>query len=173
MSSGRSRTVLARAAACACITASAVALAGTNDGARPGPGVAFVGSFKHAEVAEHSCSAWNSFRAKLDGRYSSITLAGSKDPVGRTCTGAAANTLCRALRRGDPVVDLQCDGHTWNVDYCSEQSWELSADGTACSCVGNYDVRPCIASNGDWGGIAGPVCASGHNEDQTITVVCR
>ena len=133
----------------------------------------FSSAFERAEIAATQCMDWNAFRARLTGTYSSITLAGSQDPTGRTCTGTSANTLCRALHDGTPVSNLLCDGFVWNVDYCSDSSWELSADGTVCYCGGNYDVRPCISTNGDWGGVRGPSCESNGNRSQVITVTCR
>ncbi len=133
----------------------------------------FTDTFTQGQVATQQCIDWNAFRTKLTGTYTSITLSGSNDQTGRTCTGAGANTLCQALHNGTTVAGLSCGGYTWNVDFCSGMTWELSADATTCSCNGTYNVRPCINTNGDWGGINGPTCQLGNNGTQTITVVCK
>ncbi len=133
--------------------------------------VEFDGAFTRSEIAATECVDWNAFRARLKGTYSSITLAGSDDPVGRTCTGPTANTLCQALHTGT-VAQLACDGYVWNVDFC-QSGWELSADGVVCYCGGDYVIRPCISSNGDWGGVRGPSCESTGNRSQMISVTCR
>ncbi len=135
-------------------------------------GTEYSGAFTRSEIAATQCMEWNAFRSKLRGAYSSITLAGSEDPAGRTCTGTAANALCQALHDGTPVAHLVCDGHVWNVDFC-QSGWELSADATACYCGGDYAIRPCIVSNGDWGGVRGPSCESNGNRSQVISVACR
>ncbi len=135
--------------------------------------ITFSDMFYQGQIATSQCVDWNAWRAKLTGTYSSVTLSGSNDTTGRTCTGTGANTLCQALHNGTAVSNLSCGGYTWNVDYCSGMTWELSADGTVCSCSGTYNVRPCINTNGDWGGINGPTCQSGNNGNQTITVVCK
>jgi hypothetical protein len=166
MSSGKVAVVAAGAIAAASVT--------TSSGAQPPSAAAtFSGAFTRGEIAATQCMDWNAFRASLTGTYSSITLAGSQDPAGRTCTGATASTLCRALHEGSAVSNVVCDGYVWNVDYCSDSSWELSADGTACNCAGSYDVRPCIGTNADWGGLRGPSCEYSGNQTQTISVTCR
>ncbi|HSQ65321.1 MAG TPA: hypothetical protein VLM85_19010 [Polyangiaceae bacterium] len=134
--------------------------------------VSYHASFDTFIVPTTQCTDWDSFRANLKGTYSSITLSGSNDPTGRTCTGVNANTLCQALHSGTTVVNLSCGGYAWNVDTCvSGTSIEISADGTACYCsiTNGYAVRPCIG-NQNWGGIESTACEA---PPQTISVVCE
>jgi len=133
-------------------------------------GVTFSQSFTQSQIATAQCPVWTAFRASLTGTYSSITIAGSNDLVGRTCTGAGANTLCQALHNGTVVSALSCSGNTWNVDTCAG-SLKITADGAACTCkTPGYAVRPCLASNGDWGGVNTATC---NGPSQTMTVTCK
>jgi hypothetical protein len=128
-------------------------------------------SFTEQVVATSQCIAWNTWRANLTGTYTSVTLSGSNDTTGRTCTGSGANTLCQALRTGATVSNLSCGGYTWNVDFCSGMTWELTADNGACSCTNpGYNIRPCINTNGDWGGITTKTCSA---PSQTLSVTCQ
>jgi hypothetical protein len=134
-------------------------------------GATYSESFTTLVVATQQCTDWNNWRAGLTGTYTSITLSGSNDTTGRTCTGAAASTLCQALHDGTKVIDLSCGGFTWSVDFCSGMTWELTADGAACTCTNpGYNIRPCINSNGDWGGITTKTCAA---PSQTLSVTCQ
>jgi len=127
-------------------------------------------SFTQNVVATAQCTAWNSWRAGLTGTYTSVTLSGSNDTTGRTCTGTAANTLCQALHNGTAAT-VTCGGFTWNVDFCSGMTWELTADNAACNCTSpGYNIRPCINTNGDWGGINTQTCAA---PSQSLTVTCQ
>ncbi|MFH1438057.1 MAG: hypothetical protein ABIJ56_20280 [Pseudomonadota bacterium] len=112
------------------------------------------------------CTNWNSFRASLTGAYSSVTIKGTYDTVGVTCTGATANTICQTLRVGGGG-SWSCGGRTWQTGTCG--GIELSAAGSICSCPNpDYLVRPCIG-NENWGGANTATCAG---PTQTLTVVC-
>ena len=120
------------------------------------------------------CTDWQTFRGKLTGTYSSVTISGSNDTVGRTCTGTAANTICQAMHNKTTVSALSCGGYIWNVDescYVNTPDVEISADNSTCTCQssGGYDVRPCIG-NENWGGINGVTC---NAASQTLTVTCK
>jgi hypothetical protein len=127
-------------------------------------------SFVNLQVAKTQCTDWEAWRAGLTGTYTSITLSGSNDTTGRTCTGTDANTLCQALHNGT-TVNVTCGGFTWNVDFCSGMTWELTADNAACTCTDpGYNIRPCINTNGDWGGITTKSCSA---PSQTLSVTCQ
>ena len=133
-------------------------------------GVTFSQQFTYNLVASSQCTAWQSFTASLTGTYTSVTLSGSNDTTGRTCTGATANTLCQAIHNNTSVAAVSCNGHTWAVGTCGDGN-ELSADGTICACeTPGYTVRPCIGTDQNWGGIATQTCTSAT---QTITVTCQ
>jgi cysteine-rich repeat protein len=112
------------------------------------------------------CTEWNSFRTSLRDNHTSVSISGTFDGVGRTCTGAAATQICDALRTST-TFSILCNGHTWFVDDCS--GWELTADDNACFCGDpGYNVRPCLA-NLNWGGVNTATCSA---PSQTITVTC-
>jgi hypothetical protein len=135
-----------------------------------GAGVVFTDTFTTGVEAVAQCADWNAFRAQLTGVYTSITMRGSNDPVGHTCTGATATAMCNALNTGGAAGPTLCDGNTWLVDVCN--GTELNASGVTCACqtpgVG-YDLRPCI-SNLNWGGVDTVTCSA---PTQTMTVICQ
>ncbi len=133
-------------------------------------GQTFTASFTQS-VASTSCTQWNTFRASLTGTYSSITISGTNDVVGRTCTGASADQLCKALKNGTTVSGISCGGFTWYVGANCAGSVELGADTSPCTCTNpGYSVRPCLSSNGDWGGVKTNTCGA---PSQSITVRCQ
>lgn len=129
-------------------------------------------SFTNGVIAADQCTAWNNWRSSLTSVYSTITLKGSIDPVGVSCTGAAANTICNNLRTAT-ATSISCGGRIWNIGGCGSETAGLSSGvvsiGT-CSCDVGYMVRPCLGVAPNWGGINGPTC---NASSQTITVVCQ
>jgi hypothetical protein len=115
--------------------------------------------------AQH-CTDWNSFRASLNGSYNSITVFGSNDMVGRTCTGNMANQLCQALKSGQ-ATSVMCNGNAWYAGVCTS-GIEISANGQ-CSCTSQYSLRPCI-NHQDWGGVKTTSCGA---PSQTMSVLCQ
>ncbi len=127
-------------------------------------------AFVTNQIASTQCTAWNTFRSSLTGTYSTITLSGSNDTTGRTCSGATANTLCQALHNNTAVGAVSCGGYSWTTGTCGS-GIELSADGTICVCnTPGYDARPCITTTVNWGGITTATC---NAPSQTITVTCQ
>jgi len=120
--------------------------------------------FVPASVAD--CTAWDEFRASILDDHTLVSISGSNDMIGRTCTGDEARQICDALRDG-ATVSIPCDGFTWYVGNCG--GIELTADNSACTCQDpGFSVRPCIAHQ-DWGGVNSATCAG---PTQTIDVVC-
>ncbi|WP_437274941.1 hypothetical protein WME90_27225 [Sorangium sp. So ce375] len=130
----------------------------------------FAEAFTEGQPSPDQCVAWDAFRASLTGVYTAVTIRGSLDTDGVTCTGAAANTLCQALHSGTPTPPIACDGRTWVVgtDCGPSGVVEISASGESCSCSGGPVVRPCIG-NEHWGGVV-DTC---FPQSQTISVVCE
>ena len=129
---------------------------------------------------------WISFRASLPTQdVDSITLSGSRDPVGRTCTiPGAAQQIADALRDTGAgmlpsetiFASVDCDGFLWRViacDFVPNNVMLKPLDGddnlSPCSCEAEYALGPGI-TDGDWGGIDGPICSA---PSQTITVTVR
>ncbi len=132
-------------------------------------GVTYTQMFTQNQQSPSQCTAWNAFRSQLVGTYTSITIKGSNDMTGVTCTGAGANTLCKALQTGSNASVVNCGGRNWTVGTCGNMSIELGANGVVCQCSNGYFVRPCIPTV-NWGGVNGPTC---NAASQTITVVCQ
>jgi len=135
-------------------------------------GVTYSQSFPTGTVSAASaqCSAWNTFRGAIQTTaYSKITIRGSRDTVGVSCTGTVANTLCQSLRIGTVMsTSVACGGRNWKTGTCAT-GFELSANGDTCQCTTGYIVRPCIG-NSNWGGINGTTCGA---TAQTMEVVCE
>jgi len=138
----------------------------------------FSQSFTGGVVNAAKCSAWNSFRSSLTGTYSKITLKGTSDPVGVSCTGTTADKLCGRLLSATalgPYGPVTCDGNSWRVgaDCGVASSVEIAAvsgsTALACGCDAGWIVRPCIG-NVDWGGMAMSPCSP---VSQTLTVICE
>ncbi len=126
--------------------------------------------FRSGSTSTAQCTVWNTWRASLTGTYSKVTLKGSNDPVGVSCTGSSANTICQSLRTGSPL-GVSCGGRSWvisGIGSCGD-GVELNANGSICQCNVGYTVRPCIG-NANWGAINGEACGA---NDQTMTVVCQ
>lgn len=138
-----------------------------NVTAGPTP-VTFSGSFTQG-VTYPSCNLWNNFRGSLTESYSSITVSGSRDSTGRSCTGATANTICQALRNNQ-TGSWSCGGNTWRTGSCGG-GLELAVGSGICQCSStNYSVRPCINVNANWGGLPG-TCS--WPPTQTMQVTCQ
>jgi hypothetical protein len=134
-------------------------------------GAVFSEDFFHDQNTTAQCDRWNNFLFSqlTDGSYSSISMSGTFDLLGVTCSEpSAATQICRALHDGN-FASVACNGRTWNVGQCG--GTELSADGITCVCSAGpgHVVRPCIGA-GFWGGVNTPTCDA---VTQTMTVVCQ
>ncbi len=110
-----------------------------------------------------ACSDFNLWRSALADDHTSIFLAGTADPTGRTCTGPGATALCNALRTGGTAL-VNCNGHTWRVGNNCANAIEVTVDGTNCDCAfPGYALRPCV-NLVDWGGVGTNTC-SGPTQD--------
>ncbi len=114
---------------------------------------------------------WNTFTAEVGvgaaaNSYISVSLSGSGDPVGFTCTDpASTNTLGAALSVVGTSTSVTCDGNTWNVGPCGPGQ-ELNVNAPSiCGCINpGYIIRPTIG-NLNWGGIDSATC---NGSTQTI-----
>ena len=124
---------------------------------------------------------WGIFRAQLDTvtkKFRKVTVRGSNDPVGITCTDPTATRQIAAALRSGTTLSLICDGKTWVVGTgchvtggCTNinDAIELVVDfNLTCQCANpGYILRP-IIGNSNWGGINGATCG-GNN--QTMEVI--
>jgi len=122
-----------------------------------------------SDLTSPACISWNAFRARLTSTYNKVTISGSSDPTGVSCSGPNADTICKALASGTKVGSIACDGRNWQVGDCGTSSIELSANGNMCACTTGYVARPCIG-NSNWGGAGTDTC---YAPSQSITVRCE
>ncbi len=133
-------------------------------------GTVFSEDFVQFNSAPAQCDSWNDFLSNqlVNGGYSSITMSGTFDLNGVTCSDpTAATQICQALHSRSSV-SVFCNGHSWNVGQCG--GLELAIDNNVCFCTfGNsHTVRPCTGPN--WGGVNSETC---DGPSQTMTVVCQ
>lgn len=115
--------------------------------------------------AQH-CTDWITYRQQIPSMANSITIKGSNDLVGVTCTGATAAQIVTALKNGSSFNGT-CNARSWSVGTCvGGQDFGVSGDGPICTCAGKYAIRPCI-NHQDWGGVTTTSCAA---PSQTLTV---
>ena len=114
--------------------------------------------------------AWDNFLASLTETYTQVTISGSEDLTGVTCSDpVAVNQLAIALN-SNAAVSVECNSRTWNTGSCGD-SLELNSnpagDATVCDCANpGYVVRPTIGSE-HWGSVGGDTC---NGVDQTLLV---
>jgi cysteine-rich repeat protein len=134
-------------------------------------GVHWSGMFTQNQDGQAHCASWNMFRTMTQQIqvFSTVAIYGSNHPMGVTCNGAPANTICQALGDGVAVNNIACNGRQWSVGNCGS-GVELSAQGI-CQCINpGYTARPCIgANNPNWGGVNTNTCTG---PTQTIEVIC-
>ena len=137
-------------------------------------GVTYSQDFFNGQTPDGQCTAWNDFRDNISSSasYEAVTIKGSNDLIGVSCTGENANNICQALKSGT-YGEWDCGGRIWETGSCGE-GMELSASGSICDCSSSssqdnpYKVRPCIG-NENWGGVNTDTCGG---PSQTLTVIC-
>ena len=144
-----------------------------NDCTLTGNGVFWLGDFTMGQDGEDYCGSWNDFRTQLQAfnSFSYVEISGSNDPVGISCNGAPADTICKALANGQQSLNIACEGRTWNVGSCGV-GIEINGQGNGvCACTNpGYTARPCINNNNpNWGGVNTATCSG---PTQTIQVIC-
>jgi hypothetical protein len=77
----------------------------------------FTGDFTSGAPSSPQCADWQAFASRLSAAstYSLVSIKGTFDPVGISCTGSMANSLCQAIRTGTQLAFVVCDGRTWTV----------------------------------------------------------
>ena len=150
---------------CATTCASMVCTAGAcASGART-----YTGSFvTNVSPPPSACTDWDTWRLGLGTAYTRVTIRGTFNPVGVSCTSpAVVNALATALRTGTDF-NMTCDGHAWSLcgsRYHGELWLDPPMTCSGANCPTGYIVRPCQGSN--WGGVNSLTCAA---PSQTMTV---
>jgi uncharacterized repeat protein (TIGR02543 family) len=135
----------------------------------------YSGAFVANTAPSTQCTDWTTFKSSLTGTFTSVTLRGSLDVPGITCTGSTADTICQAIKNGTSVSATYCNSYYWSTMANCLGTFELSASTTsanACSCTtadNIHTVRPCTTGATMWGGI-GNSCST---TSQTIAVDCQ
>ncbi len=115
------------------------------------------------------CDDWNAFRSELTGEFVSVSLSGSADGNGVTCSDPVlATQICNALNTGQALINLSCEGNTWNVGECAGTSISVNASVCSCASENAHIARPCIF-NQNWGGMGTRTC---NAPDQSLEVRC-
>jgi hypothetical protein len=131
-------------------------------------GVRYSQAFTQNQTPSGQCTEWNNFRSQLTATYTKVTISGSYDTTGVSCTGSTADAICKALKNSTTGT-WSCNGRNWLIGGCGG-GIELSAAGNMCTCTStNYIVRPCIG-NYNWGGANTETC---NAPSQTLNVVCE
>jgi hypothetical protein len=133
-------------------------------------GAVFSDDFFQFQSAPAQCDHWNDFLANelFDGSYTRVTMTGTFDPAGVSCSDpAAATQICQAMHHGN-FTSVFCDGHSWFVGQCG--GTEVSLDISVCNCNfgTSHTVRPCTGQS--WGGMNTETCSP---PSQNLTVVCE
>jgi hypothetical protein len=118
------------------------------------------------QTATAQCTNWDTFRASLATcGYNSVTIKGTNDTVGVTCTDSGAPDQIAALLKSGTDGSVTCGTRTWRVGACI--GIELNAANVTCECeTPGYTVRPCVG-NFNWGGVNTATCSA---PSQTMTV---
>jgi hypothetical protein len=121
-----------------------------------------------AAPSAQQCSAWTAFFVAAQATVrQSITLNGSLNSTGYTCTGPAVGSLVAALASAGSFSAV-CNGATWVVDNLGPGFGMEIAIGAGNSCGATAGIRPCV-SNENWGGFNGLTC-SPPSQSITVTV---
>ena len=113
---------------------------------------------------------WDTFRDALIGA-DSISISGSLQPTGRSCTNPALATQIANGLNTRTDFSIVCDGHTWRSATCGVGKELTVGSGSSCQCNSDYTIRPQIGSfNVNWGGIGSYTC-NGPSQTMTLTVV--
>jgi hypothetical protein len=114
------------------------------------------------------CTAWNTWRSGLNGNYSRVTIRGTFNTTGVSCTNpTAATNIARSLRDGTEF-SVTCDGNVWHncgTRFSGELWLNPPSSCSGSNCPSGYIVRPCIGgSNPNWGGVNTQTCGAPSQE---------
>jgi hypothetical protein len=115
-----------------------------------------------------ACTDWDTWRAGLGSGYTRVTIRGTFNTTGVSCTNpVVVNGLASALRNGTDF-NMACDGHNWTLcgsRYHGELWLDPPSTCSGSNCPSGYIVRPCQGSN--WGGVNTATCGG---PSQTMAV---
>jgi len=134
-------------------------------------GVTYTETFTQGQVPTAQCNDWKSFIASLGSGYTSMTLSGSLDTTGITCTDpTVVNNMANALKTVTAYTGT-CNGHTWsNCNRYNDELWidpPSQCDSANCPSPG-YMLRACFGSANFWGCVNCDTCGA-PTETVTLT----
>jgi len=115
------------------------------------------------------CNSWNAFVSSLTNCYTQLTITGTFDGVGISCTDPTiVGNIVNALQT-NTYYEANWAGRLWKIN-CNGGLEKIWADPAICSgsdCPSpSYIIRPCIM-NPNWGGVNTATCGG---PTQTMTV---
>src|SRR5690606_28163461 len=117
-------------------------------------------------------TGWDNWRASLKpGSYTFMTIKGTYDQVGITCTDKTiVNAFATAVQNYTTYISPSTGGHVWSI--CNRYLREIWLDPpSSCSganCPNGYIIRPGIGTgNQNWGGVNTNTCG-GPNQRMTF-----
>jgi PKD repeat protein len=116
---------------------------------------------------------WGTFRSALDTSTQTllrVTVRGTLDQTGRTCTDRTIVRRLAAALRNATTYNATCGSFVWSVGNCgSGPELNVNSASSICACNVGWSVRPQInAGNQNWGGVNSNTCGG---QTQRITVI--
>ncbi|MEP3890162.1 MAG: Ig-like domain-containing protein [Hellea sp.] len=117
---------------------------------------------------------WISFRAGLTaGNYNSITVSGTNNSAGISCTSPATSTLIATALNSGSTSSFTCDGQTWRTGTCGNGIELTVGTGGICQCNSNaFTLRPTIFATGhpSWGSAGGGSTCNAPSQNLTVVL---
>jgi hypothetical protein len=129
-------------------------------------------TFVNGSTPSAQCTSWNSWRAGLSSSgYSTVTMSGTYDTTGITCSDpATAQAIADAIRTLTSG-SWSCDGHTWylcGTRYTGELWIDAPSLCSGANCPNpGYILRPCCGHS-NWGGVNTATCTSNPTQNMTL-----
>ncbi len=121
--------------------------------------VTFEESFTNGQMASAQCTVWNTWRGNLTATFSKMTVYGTFNTTGISCTDATVVNNFAAALKNNTKYTAACDGNTWSL--CDRYTGELwlnpPSECSGSNCPNGYIVCPCIGNN-NWGGVNTATC---------------
>lgn len=115
---------------------------------------------------------WISFRASLTaGSYNSITVSGTNNTTGISCTSPATTLLIANALNSGSTSSFTCDGQTWRTGTCGNGIELTVGIGGICQCNTNaFTLRPTIFATGhpSWGASGGGSTCNAASQNLTV-----
>lgn len=126
-------------------------------------------TFFNNQNSPDQCTTFQTFVNGLTDNYSIVTISGTFNAMGVSCTDPAKVQMIADALRTQTSMTINCDGNDWSIcDRNNHRELWLNPP-TQCSgnnCPTGYIIRPCIG-NVNWGGVNTATC-NAPNQDQKV-----